>query len=293
MTTDQHVRLYIDQLLADFRTGFEPFVITVLKSTHGAYWFTVLRNTPDLRTPLDARVLQLDATALVRIILAHWDSTFGRVLSAADRSLLHEIRSVRNRWAHQASIPLDDVDRLADNVIRLLNSIRAEHTVNVIAQREAFRVKRYAPQVARNAWRTPAVWIAASIVGLLCTLSLGYAVYVTFDRVNFAPAEPTQQPVAGERIGATVSPLPVAEDRTQPTYTPTAPTPIVATLTVNPTFAASDSYPCAPGQIKGNGRTMIFHLPDGMYYSNTRNVSVMCFDSIDAALQAGYRASKR
>jgi hypothetical protein len=279
MTTDQHVRLYIDQLLADFRTGFEPFVITVLKSTHGADWFTVLRNTPDLRTPLDARVLQLDATALVRIILAHWDSTFGRVLSAADRSLLHEIRSVRNRWAHQASIPLDDVDRLADNVIRLLTSIRADHTVNVIAQREAFRVKRYAPHAARNAWRTPAVWIAASIVGLVCTLSLGYAVYATLDRANSAPAEPPQQPVAAELALLT--------------YTPSLPVPIVATLTVNPTFTASDSYPCMPGQIKGNGRTMIFHLPDGMYYSITRNGSVVCFDSIDAALQAGYRGSKR
>jgi hypothetical protein len=48
-----------------------------------------------------------------------------------------------------------------------------------------------------------------------------------------------------------------------------------------------------PGQIKGNGQTMIFHLPDGMYYSITRNGSVVCFDSIDAALQAGYRGSKR
>jgi len=293
MTTDQHVRLYIDQLLADFRTGFEPFVITVLKSTHGADWFTVLRNTPDLRTPLDARSLQLDATALVRIILAHWDSTFGRVLSAADRSLLHEIRSVRNRWAHQASIPLDDVDRLADNVIRLLTSIRAEHTTNVIAQREAFRVQRYAPIAARKAWRTPAVWLAALVVGLVTTLSLGYGVYAAFDLNATPQIEPAQRGTPSDAGDGKVT-QPTAEGvLIQSTSTPIAPKAIVATQAVDPTFVASESYPCLPGQIKGNRRTMIYHLPDGMYYSITRNESVVCFDAADAALRAGYRASKR
>ena len=293
MTTDQHVRLYIDQLLADFRTGFEPFVITVLKSTHGADWFTVLRNTPDLRAPIDARNLRLDATALVRIILAHWDSTFGRVLSAGDRSLLYEIRSVRNRWAHQASIPLDDVDRLADNVIRLLTSIGAEHTGNVSRQREAFRVQRYAPLAARKAWRTPAVWLAALVVGLVTTLSLGYGVYAALDLNSPTQVEPFQgRATADAREGAATPPTRDGE-QSQPTYTPIAPKAIVATQAVDPTFVASESYPCQPGQIKGNARTMIYHLPDGMYYSITRNESVVCFAAADEAIRAGYRASKR
>ena len=60
----------------------------------------------------------------------------------------------------------------------------------------------------------------------------------------------------------------------QPTSTAIAPKAIVATQTVDPTFVASESYPCLPGQIKGNSRTMIYHLPDGMYYSLTRNDSV-------------------
>lgn len=275
MTPDSHVRLYIDQLLADFRKGYEPFVITVLKSTHGADWFTVLRNTPDLRTPLDARELQLDATALVRIILAHWDSTFGRVLSYSDRSLLHEIRTVRNRWAHQSSIPLDDVDRLADNVIRLLTSIQAEHTQTVITQREEFRVQRYSSVVAQRAWRKPMVWISALCVGLICTISMGYAVLALSTR-NGPSSPPTQNSPAL----STAEPKAVA-----------APTQSVGTP--NPTFEASDAFPCQPGQIKGNARTMIYHPPDGMYYALTRNESVVCFDTHDAALAAGYRASKR
>ncbi len=293
MTADQHVRLYIDQLLADFRTGFEPFVITVLKSTHGADWFTVLRNTPELRTPLDARDLQLDATALVRIILSHWDSTFGRVLSYTDRSQLHEIRTVRNRWAHQASVSLDDVDRLADNVIRLLTSIRAEHTYKVITQREEFRIQRYAPAAARRAWRTPVVWISAIVVGFICTLSVGYAVM----------AMRAVTPQEAQNNNSVVAPLPSTPesggvDSGNP-VPPTAATSKVRTVSAtattppNPTFAASDAFPCQTGQVKGNARTMIFHPPEGMYYALTRNESVVCFDSVDGALAAGYRASKR
>jgi len=293
MTADQHVRLYIDQLLADFRTGFEPFVITVLKSTHGADWFTVLRNTPDLRTPLDARDLQLDATALVRIILAHWDSTFGRVLSYTDRSHLHEIRTVRNRWAHQASVSLDDVDRLADNVIRLLSSIRAEHTTNVITQREEFRVQRYAPAAARRAWRTPIVWSSAILVGFICTISVGYAVTTMRGSSPNTPPDQNAADVvrpATPAAGASASVEQVAPTLASPRANAAA---AIVTQTPNPTFAASDAFPCQPGQIKGNARTMIYHTVDGMYYAITRNASVVCFDSQDAALAAGYRASKR
>ena len=291
MTADQHVRQYIDQLLADFRAGFEPFVITVLKTTHGADWFTVLRNTPDLRVPPDARNLQLDATGLVRIILAHWDSTFGRVLSHTDRSHLHEIRYVRNRWAHQATIPIDDVDRLADNVIRLLTSISAEHTDKVITQREAFRLERYAPLAAQKAWRSPAVWIAAICIGLVCTISIGYGLLSLTDTVS----ADTPIATASRTLDGTVaaeSVIPVVE-----TVTLVIPKSLALTASpvpaANLTFTASDSFPCQVGQIKGNGRTKIFHVPSGMYYIQTRNSSVVCFESVDAALQAGYRASKR
>lgn len=296
MTPDPLVRLYIDQLLADFRKGYEPFVITVLKSTHGADWFTVLRNTPELRTSLDARDLQLDATALVRIILAHWDSTFGRVLSYTDRSLLHEIRTVRNRWAHQASVSLDDVDRLADNVIRLLSSIQADHTQMVIAQREEFRVKRYTPVVAQRAWRKPIVWITAISVGLLCTLSLGYAV-LAYSATGSTPYVPlgtsTNVPDSQSAPQTEVGVMPDKSLAMTETPVHKAGAAAVPATPPDATFVASDAFPCLPGQIKGNARTMIFHRPDGMYYAMTRNASVMCFNNDADALAAGFRASKR
>jgi Swt1-like HEPN len=277
MTTEREGRAYIDRLLADFRSGLEPFVLTVLKSSHGADWYAVLRNTPDLRVAADAHKVQLDATALVRVVLTHWDVTFSQVLRPSDRSLLFEIRNIRNQWAHQATISFDDIDRLADNVIRLLTSINAEHVERVIREREAFRLTHYTPAVARNAWRRPSVWISAVAVSLICTLSVGYGVSTMLQQRSRGYVAPT----------ATMGPQLVTE--TPQLVRNAAP----ATVTIDPTILASDSYPCQPSQIKGNRRTMIYHVPSGVYYALTRNETVVCFDTTDAAEAAGFRAAKR
>ena len=54
----------------------------------------------------------------------------------------------------------------------------------------------------------------------------------------------------------------------------------------------ADSAPCFVGQIKGNRRSLIYHVPDGAFYAKTY-VAVECFDSETAAIAAGYRRSKR
>jgi len=54
----------------------------------------------------------------------------------------------------------------------------------------------------------------------------------------------------------------------------------------------ADSAPCLVGQIKGNRKSMIYHVPDGAFYAKT-HVTVECFDSESAAIAAGYRRSKR
>ncbi|NBU64686.1 MAG: hypothetical protein EBS29_09330, partial [Chloroflexia bacterium] len=79
--------------------------------------------------------------------------------------------------------------------------------------------------------------------------------------------------------------------------------PVATAITVPSTSGGGDnsgggnssdtaSAPCLIGQIKGNQRSMIYHMPDGAFYASTR-VAVVCFDSESAALAAGYRRSKR
>lgn len=55
--------------------------------------------------------------------------------------------------------------------------------------------------------------------------------------------------------------------------------------------AADRAYPCQIGQIKGNPDSLIYHIPTGRWYAQTRNSRVECFTTEQAAILAGYRKS--
>lgn len=52
------------------------------------------------------------------------------------------------------------------------------------------------------------------------------------------------------------------------------------------------SWPCAPGQIKGNRNSGIYHVPSGDFYARTY-ANVICFDTEGQAQAAGFRRSLR
>lgn len=254
MDSHNDLRNAVDQLLHVFQQGYEPFVITAIRSIHGNSWLEVIKNTPDLRVNTQQQPLRLDATAIVRITLHHWDSTFSRVLTATDRSMLFEVRQMRNKWAHQGSIHVDDVDRLADNVTRLLVSINAPNASHARQLREDWRVRRY------RAPRALSVWAIGAVIVALVFGGVGWWVWGS----GSAPSNTdTNQPVSVTRT-------PAAADMSE-----------------------DSAFPCKPGQIKANPRTMIYHPPDGAYYAITKNSDVQCFDTAEAVEAAGFRKAKR
>lgn len=254
MDSHSEIRNAVDQLLHVFQQGYEPFVITAIRSIHGNSWLDVIKNTPDLRVNTTQRPLRLDATAIVRIMLHHWDSTFSRVLTVSDRSMLFEVRQMRNKWAHQGNINVDDVDRLADNVTRLLEAINAANAGHARQLREDWRVRRY------RAPRALPVWAIGVVIGVLLLSGTGWWVWSNNSTSN-------------------------NNDTRQPVESTSVPTAVVS--------AEDDALPCQLGQIKANPRTMIYHTPDGAYYALTKNNDVQCFDTADAVESAGFRKSKR
>ncbi|MFN5059211.1 MAG: thermonuclease family protein [Chloroflexota bacterium] len=66
------------------------------------------------------------------------------------------------------------------------------------------------------------------------------------------------------------------------------------TIPANPTATmttAERAYPCRVGQIKGNPDSLIYHVPTGRWYAQTRNNRVVCFTTEKDATLAGYRKS--
>ena len=314
MTSDQVRRIQIDQLLAEFRQGYAPFVMAVLKSTHGTEWYSVLRNTPEVRLPADFQNNQLDATALVRVILAHWDTTFNRALTPAERNHLFELRTIRNRWAHQAPLTEDDVDRLADNIARLLTAIRANNVETVITLRDEMRSQRY-QQKQLTASTLRRIIIAAVSLAVV-VVAIGFYFW-EHDSIKGEAIQPIGVPTvlstqldALNSLSATTTALPDVAQTALPgatlalnqtnMITETAaitPTTVVIVKVVQVTAVITatplPSFPCHDGQIKANAKTMIYHLPTGAFYATTRNSAVICFDTPADAEQAGYRVSKR
>src|SRR2546423_938711 len=67
-------------------------------------------------------ILEWDVAGLLKLVWETWTEVFGRTLGRAERSLVSELRDVRNKWAHQEPFSSDDTDRALDSMQRLLTA---------------------------------------------------------------------------------------------------------------------------------------------------------------------------
>lgn len=122
----------IGKMLEALREGMTPFVTREMRTHFGKEWQTYLAGQS--ATP--------DVAALFKGILDHWQELFGQKLGPFERSLVHELREARNKWAHQEAFTLDDTERALDNGTRLLRAISAPQADAVERERqELLRVR--------------------------------------------------------------------------------------------------------------------------------------------------------
>ncbi|NMB74747.1 MAG: ATP-binding protein [Myxococcales bacterium] len=70
-------------------------------------------------------VAKWDAGALLKLMWEAWNDVFRRTLGPAERTLVRELRDVRNQWAHQETFSSDDAYRALDSATRLLTAVSA------------------------------------------------------------------------------------------------------------------------------------------------------------------------
>src|SRR6266851_5108358 len=66
-----------------------------------------------------------DAAGLLKLMWEAWNDVFRRTLGPAERSLVSELRDLRNKWAHQQTFSSDDAYRALDSSGRLLAAVSA------------------------------------------------------------------------------------------------------------------------------------------------------------------------
>ena len=145
--------------------GLRPFVEREMKAALGEGWKETIRQ--GTRDPRTLERLDSDVHVLLGIMWDHWDSVFKKTLGRAERSLVNELRDVRNKWAHQEAFTLDDAYRALDSAARLLAAVSAPEADEIEKQKQELLRVRYEEQARRETRRAASIPIEGSPVGNL------------------------------------------------------------------------------------------------------------------------------
>jgi len=118
----------VSKMLELLTAGLKPFVERELKNSGTSNWFAETKRTlADSQLQLQGTpdVPQWDAAAILVTMWNQWNDVFRKTLGQAERSLVSELRDIRNRWAHQRPFSTDDTYRALDSAARLLTAVSA------------------------------------------------------------------------------------------------------------------------------------------------------------------------
>src|SRR5713101_386867 len=122
ITNQERIGKAMDMLKA----GLAPFVEREFTNLYAGQALAEARRLQgDDRLLAKKPLAEWDATALLKLMWEAWNDVFRRTLGHAERSLVSELRDMRNKWAHQEPFSGDDADRALDSAERLLTAVSA------------------------------------------------------------------------------------------------------------------------------------------------------------------------
>lgn len=140
----------VGKALELLKEGLQPYVERELKDRDAQGWLDIVRQSvaeTQLKMFEDPAALKWDAASLLAVLWNQWNAVFRRSLGQAERTLVVELRDVRNRWAHQEPFSSDDADRALDSIARLLTAVSAPQADEVGTMKMELRRLIYDEQV--------------------------------------------------------------------------------------------------------------------------------------------------
>ena len=152
------------------KEGLQPFVERELKAKHAQLWFEQAKlSLSESQSGLFGTEAQprWDAATLLAVMWNQWNEVFRKTLGQAERTLVVELRDVRNRWAHQNPFSSDDAYRALDSASRLLTAVSAPQADEVEkAKMELLRV-RFDEQARTEKRKSVATTVESPATGTL------------------------------------------------------------------------------------------------------------------------------
>lgn len=171
----------IGTALDQLTVGLRPYLEQKLKAVFPENWQEVACGSfRDGRERISGEGrIEWDAHSLLTVMWDQWNAAFRAHLGHPERSLVSELRAVRNSWAHQQNFDFDDAYRVLDSVRRLLEAIGAPNTAQIQQQKqellESYVAEQVHSQVQRAAFNRGKWWVIG-IYTLCCAAITYYAV---------------------------------------------------------------------------------------------------------------------
>lgn len=108
------------------------------------------------RVPRIDQCRNMDIQALLGLLLDEWNGIFRYHFPRAARAWVHELKEVRNQWAHERAFTRNEADRAVDTVRQLARAIGHEDIpTEKSEEKHEIRERVSKPQVAGLAQRPP------------------------------------------------------------------------------------------------------------------------------------------
>src|SRR6266849_1940295 len=150
------------------KAGLAPFVEREFKNLYeGRALAEARRLQGEDRLLAKKQLGEWDTTALLKLMWEAWNDVFRRTLGHAERSLVSELRDVRNKWAHQEPFSSDDTDRALDSAERLLAAVSAPQADEIRKVKMELRRTVFDEQVRSDRRRSAGAAIESAAAGNL------------------------------------------------------------------------------------------------------------------------------
>jgi predicted AAA+ superfamily ATPase len=168
MAITNHER--IGKALDLLKEGLQPFVERELKAQYQQGWFEELKQAlppQQLSFFPDEAEARWDIAAVLAAMWGRWNEVFRNTLGQAERTLVSELREVRNRWAHQNPFSTDDAYRALDSASRLLTAVSAPQAAEIEKMKMELLRVRFDEQVRSEKRKTAGAAIESQAAGAL------------------------------------------------------------------------------------------------------------------------------
>jgi predicted AAA+ superfamily ATPase len=124
MAINNHER--VGKAMDLLKEGLGPFLEREFKNLYREKATSeALRFLNDDRNLVGKAFGDWDVAPLLKLMWEAWNDVFRRTLGQSERTLVSELRDLRNKWAHQQSFSGDDAYRALDSAGRLLSAVSA------------------------------------------------------------------------------------------------------------------------------------------------------------------------